>query len=250
VAQPSAESPNVSEPSIETTDVPQPISDTTDPSQPPTETMNGAQHPTETADAQPLVHSSYVRPLAIGALSAAAGLVGIFVVVGPPLTSTELPLSSAAIAKSPTPEASTAPRLPATPETSVLPQATTTTDESRRDGVRDDQITAAAPVHATVIKARLCADLEQWRCDPPDRPVPSGPLFFYTQLKSTSATTVKHRWYRGDRLYQSVELRASPSTGYRTFSRQNMNSDSAGNWRVELRAEDGALLHEERFSVR
>jgi hypothetical protein len=29
-----------------------------------------------------------------------------------------------------------------------------------------------------------------------------------------------------------------------------MNGDSAGNWRVELRSEAGALLHEERFTVR
>jgi hypothetical protein len=211
--------------------------------------MDVAQQPTETADVQPLAQGRYLRPLAIGVLSAVAGLFVIFVVLGPSLTSTELRDSSAAIATSPTPGAS-APPVRSTVETRTVPNATTTADESRRDGVHDNEITTAAPVHPTVIKARLCADLEQWRCDPPDRPVPSGPLFFYTQLKSTSAITVKHRWYHDDRLYQSVELRASASTGYRTFSRQNMNRDSAGNWRVELRAEDGALLYEERFSVR
>jgi hypothetical protein len=29
-----------------------------------------------------------------------------------------------------------------------------------------------------------------------------------------------------------------------------MTSDSAGSWRVEVRSEDGALLHVERFTVR
>jgi hypothetical protein len=29
-----------------------------------------------------------------------------------------------------------------------------------------------------------------------------------------------------------------------------MTGDSGGDWRVELRTGDGALLHEERFSVR
>ncbi len=28
-----------------------------------------------------------------------------------------------------------------------------------------------------------------------------------------------------------------------------MNGENEGNWRVELRAADGALLHEERFAV-
>ena len=110
---------------------------------------------------------------------------------------------------------------------------------------------APTPERPTVVKARLCAELEEWRCDPPDRPVPPGLLFFYTQVKSSSPTTVTHRWYRGNRLYQSVDIRvqASPS-GYRAYSRHTMNSESAGNWRVELRAEDGTVLHEERFSVR
>jgi hypothetical protein len=39
-------------------------------------------------------------------------------------------------------------------------------------------------------------------------------------------------------------------SGYRTFSRSLMTSDSAGSWRVEVRSEDGALLHVERFTVR
>ena len=109
---------------------------------------------------------------------------------------------------------------------------------------------AADGVRVTVLKARLCADLDEWRCDPPDDPVPAGPLFFYTQLKLARATTVQHRWYRDNRLNQSVSLRVAANTGgYRTFSRSTMNSDSAGDWRVELRTEDGVLLHEERFTV-
>ena len=37
-------------------------------------------------------------------------------------------------------------------------------------------------------------------------------------------------------------------SGYRTFSRQTVND--SGEWRVELRASDGTLLREERFTVR
>ena len=77
-------------------------------------------------------------------------------------------------------------------------------------------------------------------------------MFFYTQLKSESATTIEHRWYQGERLRQTVPLRiqANPGAGYRTFSRTTVSSDRAGDWRVELRSADGTVLHEERFTVR
>jgi hypothetical protein len=120
-----------------------------------------------------------------------------------------------------------------------------------QETTRISETEASTPARPTVFRARLCADLEDFACDPPDRPIPSGPLFFFTEIKSTSATTIQHRWYRDNRLYQSVQLhvQASPRVAYRTFSRTNMTDESAGNWRVELRSEDGALLHEERFSV-
>jgi hypothetical protein len=77
-------------------------------------------------------------------------------------------------------------------------------------------------------------------------------MFFYTQLRSATATTIEHRWYQGDRLRQAVQLRiqANPGDGYRTYSRNTIGSERAGDWRVELRSADGTLLREERFTVR
>jgi hypothetical protein len=77
-------------------------------------------------------------------------------------------------------------------------------------------------------------------------------MFFYTQLKSATATTIEHRWYQGDRLRRAVRLRveANLDAGYRTYSRNTISSESAGDWRVELRSADGTVLHEERFTVR
>ena len=77
-------------------------------------------------------------------------------------------------------------------------------------------------------------------------------MFFYTQVKSATATTIEHRWYQGDRLRQAVQLRihANPGAGYRTYSRNTINRERAGDWRVELRSADGTVLHEERFTVR
>jgi len=108
------------------------------------------------------------------------------------------------------------------------------------------------PAQPTMVRAQLCATLDEWLCDPADLPVPKGPLFFFTQVKTDHDTMIRHRWYRDDRLMQSVDLpvQASPSVGYRSFSRLTMDSESAGNWKIELRTEDGVLLHEERFAVR
>ena len=73
---------------------------------------------------------------------------------------------------------------------------------------------------------------------------------FYTRLKSPVDTTVEHRWYRGGQLRQTrkLSIHTNTGTGYRTYSRFTV--DATGDWKVELRSRDGALLHEERFAVR
>jgi len=90
-----------------------------------------------------------------------------------------------------------------------------------------------------------------WRCEPAKTPAAAGPLSYYTRIKSPRDTTVRHLWYQGDQLRQSVELqvRASPTEGYRTFSRFTVSSAAGSNWRVELRTDKGVLLHEERIAV-
>jgi hypothetical protein len=79
--------------------------------------------------------------------------------------------------------------------------------------------------------------------------VPPGPLVLYTRIRSPRDTSVVHRWYRGDTLRQSKSLtiRANATEGFRTYSRQTVDN---GDWRVEVRSADGAVLHEQRFAVR
>ena len=104
----------------------------------------------------------------------------------------------------------------------------------------------------TVVSASVCGTLatrSDWRCGPPS--AGPGTFFYYTRLAAPAATTVQHRWYRDGRLHQSVSLRvaANPGQGYRTYSRVAISAERAGEWRVELRAPDGTVLHEERFTV-
>ena len=76
-------------------------------------------------------------------------------------------------------------------------------------------------------------------------------MYFFTRVASARDTVIEHRWYRDDRLHQRVELRigANPG-GFRTYSRNTIGSDGAGTWKVELRSEDGRVLHEDTFLVR
>ena len=127
--------------------------------------------------------------------------------------------------------------------------------ESSSSATRESGTPAtSAPVVVTIAEAQLCRRLStsDWRCDPVSSPVEAGLLFFYTRVKASNNTTVEHRWYHEDRLLQSVELaiRANPVSGYRTYTRRTVSAENAGNWRVEVRTQDGSILHDERFVVR
>ena len=198
-----------------------------------------------------LAESRIFRRFAIGGLGPIAMLM-VVLAAGLPRLTTEQAESSSVIAMGSAQDIPAQSDARLSVEPIPLHEEITETTGSGPDGENATHLTAAStPGRPTVIRAILCAELDDWRCDPADRPVPAGPLFFYTQVTSTSAITVEHRWYRDNVLNHSVELRvqASPTIGYRSYSRNIMNSDSAGSWRVELRTEDGVLLHEERFSV-
>jgi len=164
------------------------------------------------------------------------------------------------------PVAEAPPQAPAAGATSASPTAdvpapapTSTTPAPRVEA----PVTTAAPRAAerstavpTLLNASLCRTLDtgaaDWNCDAVAGEVSAGTLYFYTRVASPVDTTVEHRWYRNGRLHQAISLRvrASAGRGYRTYSRASVSADRAGNWRVELRAPGGSLLHQEQFAVR
>jgi hypothetical protein len=108
-----------------------------------------------------------------------------------------------------------------------------------------------------VLTAQLCSAIEKqgspdWQCSPASGDLPPGTYMFYTRLQTKAATTVEHRWYRGDRVHQTMRLRvsANPGSGYRTFSATTVSPERAGEWTVELRASDGSVLDHASFRVR
>lgn len=210
-----------------------------------------------TQDVTPPAPKRSLRPLALGVLGGTALLIVILMIArpwdDPAEDSTPPPAAETAPAReTPAPRPSPPPAEPiAQPRPTA---AATQRTRGEADAVDDDAPTttersAATP---TVATAQLCTALTNWRCETADSQVPPGPMFFYTQVKSATATTIEHRWYQGDRMHRAVHLRieANPSAGYRTYSRNTISSERAGDWRVELRSADGTLLHEERFTVR
>jgi hypothetical protein len=143
------------------------------------------------------------------------------------------------------PQTADAPTGPQAGQASSMPAAA----KNRTTTPSDLQLVASPHLCRTLSTGGSAGD---WQCVAPSLPVEPGSLFFYTRVKSRTDTTVEHRWYSGNRLHQVVELpiRANASSGYRTYSRTTVNDQDATEWRVELRTNDGVLLHEERFVVR
>ena len=162
----------------------------------------------------------------------------------PPAVSTPAP--------APAPQDSTPAAAP--PQPSPQAAAPPKTAPAPAPPVARRQSPAVSAVVPTLVSAQLCRSIQtagEWRCTPANGEVAPGSVVFYTRLKAPADTSVEHRWYRGDRLQQKMTLRirANPGAGYRTYSRATVGAGLTGAWKVELRAMNGTVLHEEHFTV-
>jgi hypothetical protein len=188
-------------------------------------------------DAEPVMRG---RPWLRIAGFAAVALVAIVI------ASFAIPRKSASVAPAPVTPAPIA----SAPAVAAAPPVENPTPPETREAIR-----ASGPV--TVLHAQLCSDLEKsgspdWQCTPVNGVMNPGTYVFYTRLLTTADTTVEHRWYHNGRVHQVMRLRvaAGPRNGYRTFSSNRVIAERAGEWKVELRSRDGALLAEERLAIR
>ena len=109
-------------------------------------------------------------------------------------------------------------------------------------------ITGTAAISLVTVQVCRTFSASDFRCDPAGDSVPPGSIVLYTRVRSPRDDVIVHRWYRGETLRKSAQLRigANGAEGYRTYSRQAVDS---GDWRVEVRNAAGDLLHEQRFAV-
>jgi hypothetical protein len=138
------------------------------------------------------------------------------------------------------------------PPAAPSPSSKAAASADDRGGAPSNPSSSAGGV--SLVIAQVCQPFstsgDRWQCDPVGGAAEPGRLALYTRVKSSNDATIVHRWYQGDTLRQAVRLRIGANTaeGYRTYSRQTVNG--TGDWRVEVSSASGALLHEERFSVR
>ncbi|HEY7186120.1 MAG TPA: DUF2914 domain-containing protein [Vicinamibacterales bacterium] len=209
---------------------------------------------------QPVPVGSWRAPRAIAV--AAIGLV-VIVALGFTMRSTSSSTSNSPVpARTPPVETSPPVAVEAKPDTTpaapLEPSAPVAPPAPRARGERPaPRATHVTPQPVTVLNARLCSALVRrgtpdWQCSSSGAELRPGRYSFYTRLLTSAYTTVEHRWYHDGRVHQVMRLRisANPSGGYRTYSSNTISVERAGDWKVELRAADGTLLHEERFVVR
>lgn len=192
--------------------------------------------------------SQSLGPVAIG-LALVGVIVLVTIVASRPQTPSATPADSTAqatIANSAPP--TSPPPATASPAKGGAPPA------DRAAAPKPPPVASSGAAAAVIVNAGLCKRIEtgvDWECDKVSSPVDAGTLHFYTRVRSPRDTTVQHRWYRGTELVRSVDLRikANLGSGYRTYSRFSVDR-GPGEWRVEVRAADGSVLREERFTVR
>jgi outer membrane biosynthesis protein TonB len=156
------------------------------------------------------------------------------------------PPAAKAPTPAPAPDPAPAPPAPEPEPVAAAPSPIAPTPEPPR--------ATASSSSPTVVSAQLCRSLSTtgaWRCESASGTQAPGRLYFYTRVAASRNTVVEHRWYRDDVLHQRVPLRIRPNqSGFRTYSRNTISPDRPGSWKVELRSEDGRVLHEETFAVR
>ena len=117
---------------------------------------------------------------------------------------------------------------------------------------------AGSGLEATQLKVRLKVEEMVFCAAVKDR-VPVGVadtfpadvyrVFCFTRIVGASDTaSVKHVWYRGDTLVAERRLPVR-SSHWRTWSAQVMREQWRGEWRVEVRTAEGALLASKKLRL-
>lgn len=169
----------------------------------------------------------------------------------------QAPIAAGAPAADVTPRAE-APATPA-PPTPAPPPATSAAAPPTATASAPTQATTPRPAGAGAVgvtDARLCSALTRarnpWACTAVTSPLAGGAVYYYTRIRATRDVTIRHRWTLDGRVVQDVRLqiRANPTEGFRTFSRQTVSGVGAGAWVVTLLGPDGQTLDEQSFDVR
>jgi hypothetical protein len=77
-----------------------------------------------------------------------------------------------------------------------------------------------------------------------------GKLYAFTKITGAEGeTSVKHLWFQGDHLVAEVELLVKAAS-WRTYSSKIITPDMAGQWKVDVTAQDGTVLKSMSFTIK
>lgn len=112
-------------------------------------------------------------------------------------------------------------------------------------------LTELAAVDQTIVINRMIMTRGVENREPIDNDsrfrVDDGTVFAFVSVKNTGpATEISMSWYNGDALALPTKLKVGNAASWRTWSKSGV---SRGNWRVEIRAENGAPLAATAFTV-
>ncbi|MEE9534680.1 MAG: DUF2914 domain-containing protein [Acidimicrobiia bacterium] len=75
-----------------------------------------------------------------------------------------------------------------------------------------------------------------------------GQLWCWTRVSGAEGTVIQHVWMHGPH-ENAIELPTIGGSPWRTWSNKSIPPDWTGEWRVEIRDEDGNVVETVRFTV-
>ena len=103
---------------------------------------------------------------------------------------------------------------------------------------------------AEVAEAVMCRDVQDRQPvgESDSFPADIGKVWCWSKIKDGQGTTITHRYYYAGEEKAAISL-AIGSPLWRTYSNKKILSDWTGAWRVDIVAEDGAVLKSLSFTV-
>ena len=113
-------------------------------------------------------------------------------------------------------------------------------------------VDASAAESSVTVEATLCKDIANR--EPVDETsmfkIADGQVVTYSKVTGGAESEIHHVYFKGDMQYDDITLPIGGSP-WRTYSRKTLRPDTgmAGEWRVEIRDADGAVLKTLNFTV-
>ena len=102
------------------------------------------------------------------------------------------------------------------------------------------QVTVETALGTAVVDRMIDGEADEFSSD-------VGTLYFWSRVTDGADMTIQHVWIYGD--YEEVVELAIGGSPWRTWSSRNILPEWAGEWRIEVRDEQGTVLDTQRFTI-